>query len=44
MQKQEKIPLAAKTGYRYYLVWITSLPPRNNYVAINEIALYQLTH
>jgi serine/threonine protein kinase len=45
MQRQEKIPLgSANTSYRYYLVWITTLPPRSNYAAINEIALYRLTH
>ena len=41
----EKIPVSTGgTGYRYYLVWITGLPPNTNYAAINEIALYQLTH
>jgi hypothetical protein len=28
-------------AYRYYLVWITALPPNSNSVAINEIALYR---
>jgi serine/threonine-protein kinase len=27
--------------YRYYLVWITKLPPNNNLVTINEITLYK---
>jgi eukaryotic-like serine/threonine-protein kinase len=28
-------------AYRYYLLWITSLPPNSNYAAINEIKLYR---
>ena len=32
-----------KTGYRYYLVWITALPPRQMLAALNEVALYKLT-
>lgn len=44
MQNGEKIPLSTvASGYRYYLVWITSLPAGKDYAAINEIALYQLT-
>ncbi|MFZ0380392.1 MAG: protein kinase, partial [Solirubrobacteraceae bacterium] len=43
--KKQRITLnTAGKSYRYYLVWITALPPGNNYAAINEIALYQLTH
>ncbi len=30
-----------KTGYRYYLVWITALPPGKMIVVLNEIALYK---
>jgi tRNA A-37 threonylcarbamoyl transferase component Bud32 len=41
MQNGQKIPLTG--GYRYYLVWITSLPPGKDYAALNEVALYQLT-
>ncbi len=45
MLKKQKITLnTAGKSYRYYLVWITALPTGNNYAAINEIALYQLTH
>jgi eukaryotic-like serine/threonine-protein kinase len=45
MQRKQTITLGSgRTSYRYYLVWITSLPPNTNYAAINEIALYQLTH
>jgi serine/threonine protein kinase len=45
MLKKQRITLnTAGKSYRYYLVWITALPPGNNYAAINEIALYQLTH
>ena len=29
-----------KPGYRYYLVWITSLPPGKMLAAINEVAVY----
>ena len=25
--------------YRYYLFWITSLPPHSNYISVNEIKL-----
>jgi serine/threonine protein kinase len=45
MQRQEKVILSTpKAGYRYYLVWITALPPNSNFAAINEIALYAYTH
>jgi eukaryotic-like serine/threonine-protein kinase len=27
--------------YRYYLFWITTLPPGNNYISVNEIKLYK---
>jgi len=30
-----------KTRYRYYLVWITGLPPNHNSVSLNEMALYR---
>jgi hypothetical protein len=44
MQNPQKIPLdPGSAGYRYYLVWITSLPPGKNYAALNEIALYGLS-
>jgi eukaryotic-like serine/threonine-protein kinase len=32
-----------KAGYRYYLVWITGLPPGKQIAYLNEIALYQLS-
>jgi eukaryotic-like serine/threonine-protein kinase len=41
VQNGQKIPLTG--SYRYYLVWITRLPSRTNYVALNELALYQYT-
>jgi hypothetical protein len=45
MQRQERLILSTpKAGYRYYLVWITALPPNSNFAAINEIALYAYTH
>ena len=28
-------------GYRYYLFWITSLPPGSQHIAVNEIRLYR---
>jgi hypothetical protein len=44
MQKNQTIRLnTGGTAYRYYLVWITSLPPNMKFAAINEIELYQLT-
>ncbi len=27
--------------YRYYLFWITTLPPGSNYISVNEIQLYK---
>ena len=42
--KTQPIPLnTPKTGYRYYLVWITALPPGKIIAYLNEIALYKLT-
>jgi hypothetical protein len=29
------------TAYRYYLVWITSLPPGRQSVDVNEIQLFR---
>jgi outer membrane autotransporter protein len=29
-----------KTAYTYYLVWITKLPPNQQYAQINEIKLF----
>ncbi len=44
VQRKQPIQLSpGKTGYRYYLVWITSLPPGRLLAAINEVALYHLT-
>jgi hypothetical protein len=44
IQSSQKIQLGpGRTGYRYYLVWITSLPAGKDYAAINEIALYGLS-
>jgi tRNA A-37 threonylcarbamoyl transferase component Bud32 len=31
------------TGYRYYLVWITQLPPGKMIAYLNEVALYKLS-
>ena len=44
VQRRQPIPLSpGKTGYRYYLVWMTSLPPGKQLGAINEVALYRLS-
>jgi eukaryotic-like serine/threonine-protein kinase len=43
VKRKQSIPLSGKTSYRYYLVWITSLPPGKILAAINEVALYHLT-
>jgi eukaryotic-like serine/threonine-protein kinase len=41
MRNGQRIPLSG--GYRYYLAWITQLPPGKDYAALNEVALYQYT-
>jgi hypothetical protein len=44
VKRQQPIRLdTPKTGYRYYLVWITSLPPGQMIAFINEVVLYQLS-
>ena len=43
VKRKQPIPLPGKTAYRYYLVWITSLPPGRMLAAINEVAVYHLT-
>ncbi|MBV9194761.1 MAG: protein kinase [Solirubrobacterales bacterium] len=41
---KQTIPVnTGATRYRYYLVWITQLPPNQQSVSINEIALYKQT-
>jgi eukaryotic-like serine/threonine-protein kinase len=41
VKHKQGFPLSTpKGGYRYYLVWITSLPPGKMLAAINEVALY----
>ncbi len=40
--KRQKIMLSrGTTRYRYYLVWITSLPPNRQSVSLNEVTLYR---
>jgi eukaryotic-like serine/threonine-protein kinase len=40
--RKQDVPLATGgKNYRYYLVWITHLPPHQNSAAINEIYLYR---
>ena len=44
VRRKQTIPLATgATKYRYYLVWIKTLPPGQMLAAINEIAIYKLT-
>ena len=44
VRRKQTIPLATgATRYRYYLVWIKTLPPGQMLAAINEIAIYKLT-
>jgi len=44
VQHAQRIPLpTGGTKYRYYLVWIKTLPPAQMLAALNEIALYGLT-
>jgi len=44
VQRKQPITLQTpKTGYRYYLVWITSLPPGQDIAYINEVAVYKLS-
>jgi serine/threonine-protein kinase len=38
----QTIPLnTGGKGYRYYLFWITSLPPDSQHISVNEIKLYR---
>jgi serine/threonine-protein kinase len=37
--------VAVNTGgrtYRYYLIWITRLPPNQNLASVNEVTLYHV--
>jgi serine/threonine-protein kinase len=44
VQQTQAVSLSTpKTGYRYYLVWITGLPAGKQLVYLNEIALYKLS-
>ncbi len=44
VQSQQQIPLdTGGVRYRYYLVWITKLPPGGQSVSLNEVALYRYT-
>jgi serine/threonine-protein kinase len=43
MRRKQPIPLGTSTRYRYYLVWIKTLPPRQIFAALNEVAIYGLT-
>jgi serine/threonine-protein kinase len=41
VRARQNIPLKSSgVRYRYYLVWITQLPPRRQSVYLNEVALY----
>ncbi len=37
----QRIRLTVNKRYRYYLVWITSLPPGQNSASVNEVTLYR---
>jgi tRNA A-37 threonylcarbamoyl transferase component Bud32 len=37
----QRIRLNVHRKYRYYLVWITSLPPNQNSASVNEVTLYR---
>ena len=39
--RRDNVHLSAGTRYRYYLIWITKLPLRPNYVSLNEVTLYR---
>lgn len=41
VKRNEQVPLVGRTAYRYYLVWITLLPPKRDFVSISEIKLYR---
>ncbi len=44
VHSRQLIPLVnGGARYRYYLVWITNLPPGGQSVSLNEVALYQYT-
>jgi serine/threonine protein kinase len=44
VRNKQKVTFArGAPRYRYYLVWITGLPPGRNSVALNEVALYRET-
>jgi hypothetical protein len=38
---RQPIDLPAQAPYRFYLVWIVSLPPGQQSVSLNEISLYK---
>jgi len=38
---RQRIPLAASRPYRYYLVWLTTLPPRMESASIDELTLFR---
>jgi hypothetical protein len=39
--RSQSFAMGGRKPYRYYLVWITKLPPNKQYVAIDEIDLYR---
>jgi len=38
---KQDIALPGQAPYRFYLVWIVSLPPGQETVSLNEISLYK---
>lgn len=39
--RQTKVPLPGRRPYRYFLVWITQLPPGQQHASLNELTLYR---
>ncbi|MDE3130072.1 MAG: hypothetical protein KGL16_02880, partial [Acidobacteriota bacterium] len=41
VKRHQSVALPGHRPYRYYLVWITLLPPQSKYASISEIKLYR---
>jgi serine/threonine-protein kinase len=42
-QGSTKVRLTTDQAYRYYLIWITQLPPQGDHAAISDLALFRQT-
>ena len=40
-QASTKVKLSSTQPYRFYLVWITALPPQGNHAAISDLSLFR---